>query len=725
MFVATKLKLNIGIVLVGFIVLLFVSYNKISSLQEDYDKYKNINTQMNYLKSILTSGLSVNSATFVYAFDPISDKIILDAQSELENIKEYTLKLSKSFFKKPHIYSEFINYSDSMFKLAKKNQYIDPPTANKLLKVWSPLRLEVLRTIKSLNKEQIKVLNVFKNNLASLFISILIMLSIIALITTVLSLLISKGIVSSLKLLEVSIENLSKGDSVVKIEIENKDETEIIAQHFNTYMNKMQSNIEQDKIVIEEVEKVIEKISVGLFNTKIKGRAHSKSTNTLVEAINKMIDSISLDLKLFCEILIAYGNSEFNHKIEQKKSVTGLVSSVLHGIKATGSTISDVLSLIDNANKQLHYASQELTVTANTLSASSNSQATALEQTAAAVEEVTSTISNNAQNTLKMSSYAKEVTHSVNNGKKLASQTEQSMDSISDEVTSISDAIAVIDQIAFQTNILSLNAAVEAATAGEAGKGFAVVAQEVRNLASRSADAAHQIKVLVQSAKDKALEGKNISSNMIEGYNILNDNITQTIELINEVANSSKEQQEAMIQINDAISSLDQTTQRNAKEASHISKMATNNEKLSENLQAAIDQTSFDKSAKRRVCDIEMIFKTTELKLNHINFKNSAFAQAKPGNNFKVIEHKSCALGKWINENEHRNFAKTKEWEELKIYHKNVHELVQDTVDLEAKSSLNSLVFESTAQIEDNMNKVFETFDKLKEVNCDLKLQKT
>ncbi|GKT31681.1 hypothetical protein ADUPG1_002087, partial [Aduncisulcus paluster] len=95
-----------------------------------------------------------------------------------------------------------------------------------------------------------------------------------------------------------------------------------------------------------------------------------------------------------------------------------------------------------------------------------------------------------------MATYAQTVTSSVSSGEALASQTTLAMDEINTEVTSINEAITVIDQIAFQTNILSLNAAVEAATAGEAGKGFAVVAQEVRNLASRSAEAANEIKKL-------------------------------------------------------------------------------------------------------------------------------------------------------------------------------------------------------------------------------------
>ena len=173
-----------------------------------------------------------------------------------------------------------------------------------------------------------------------------------------------------------------------------------------------------------------------------------------------------------------------------------------------------------------------------------------------------------------MSQLASNVTESALKGEKLANQTTDAMNEIDKEVNAINDAITVIDQIAFQTNILSLNAAVEAATAGEAGRGFAVVAAEVRNLASRSAEAAKEIKNLVETATKKADQGKRISEDMISGYKMLNENISQTIDLIKNVETSSKEQLAGIEQINDAISSLDQQTQQNAMVASQTYEVA-------------------------------------------------------------------------------------------------------------------------------------------------------
>ena len=158
------------------------------------------------------------------------------------------------------------------------------------------------------------------------------------------------------------------------------------------------------------------------------------------------------------------------------------------------------------------------------------------------------------------------------------------MEEINVKVTAINEAITIIDQIAFQTNILSLNAAVEAATAGEAGKGFAVVAAEVRNLANRSADAAREIKSLVEDANTKANEGKEISGEMIKDYEVLNNHISETINIIQDVSVASKEQMSGIEQINDTVTMLDRVTQENAIETNNITSIATEVSIMANNL---------------------------------------------------------------------------------------------------------------------------------------------
>ncbi|TLS91439.1 methyl-accepting chemotaxis protein, partial [Aliarcobacter thereius] len=238
-------------------------------------------------------------------------------------------------------------------------------------------------------------------------------------------------------------------------------------------------------------------------------------------------------------------------------------------------------SNIENGNL-LQENSHTMNRSVENLAAKANSQAASLEETAAALEEITSITKNNTQNAEKMAHLSKDVKESVVLGEGLANKTALSMDEINSKVEAINEAIEVIDQIAFQTNILSLNAAVEAATAGEAGKGFAVVAQEVRNLANRSAEAAREIKSLVENATSKTNEGKKISDEMRNGYNNLNTLIGETITIIQDVSQASREQLQGIEQINDAVSILDRVTQENSVEASNVSNIASQTLKMAQ-----------------------------------------------------------------------------------------------------------------------------------------------
>ncbi len=238
-------------------------------------------------------------------------------------------------------------------------------------------------------------------------------------------------------------------------------------------------------------------------------------------------------------------------------------------IVSTGVDIVESQMLTENKTNglTLQNSSEVLLQSMETLNVASLQAKGSLEETSEVLEKITQNVSFSSSQTQNMATLASEVTQGVNVGQQLAKQTNSAMDEIDTQVASINEAINIIDKIAFQTNILSLNAAVEAATAGQEGKGFAVVAQEVRNLAERSTQAAKEIKNLVLQATTKANDGKAIANEMILGYANLNTIVDKTMELITSVAQSAKEQQEGIVQINESVTLLHQQINANSQVA--------------------------------------------------------------------------------------------------------------------------------------------------------------
>ena len=345
-------------------------------------------------------------------------------------------------------------------------------------------------------------------------------------------------------------------------------------KNWNQQIKKFDKRTKDDMRVLGEIVLTADKVEQGIYKCRIKGDSDNPTISTLRNTLNKMLTSIDDATTRISRVVTSYTNDDFTDYIKVVDNYKDDMKLLMESINLLGKELGNSAKNNYDNGETLEESASTMTSSMNNLAEKANEQAASLEETAAALEEITSITRNNTQNATKMATLGQVVKKSVLSGEELASKTASSMDEINEKVKAINSAITVIDQIAFQTNILSLNAAVEAATAGEAGKGFAVVAQEVRNLANRSAEAAKEIKNLVEEANIKTNDGKLISSDMIEGYKELNKNISETINIIEDVSAASKEQMLGIEQINQTVNMLDRVTQENAFESNQIKEIS-------------------------------------------------------------------------------------------------------------------------------------------------------
>lgn len=226
--------------------------------------------------------------------------------------------------------------------------------------------------------------------------------------------------------------------------------------------------------------------------------------------------------------------------------------------------LGDSVQRVRDASLQIDIGSRELTAGNQHLAQRTESTATSLEQTAASMEELTATVKQNAQNAEQAHQLAKSVSDTADRGSEMVCYVIEKMRDISGSSSRIADILSVIDGIAFQTNILALNASVEAARAGEQGRGFAVVAGEVRNLASRSAEAAKEIRTLISDSHTHVGEGSELAQQAGETMDEIANEVMRMTKLMREIASASQEQSRGIEQVNIAVIQMDETAQQNA-----------------------------------------------------------------------------------------------------------------------------------------------------------------
>ncbi|WP_293798120.1 methyl-accepting chemotaxis protein [uncultured Pantoea sp.] len=257
---------------------------------------------------------------------------------------------------------------------------------------------------------------------------------------------------------------------------------------------------------------------------------------------------------------IAAGDLTQHILVEGRNEMSQLAGSLHEMQQSLVSTVGNVR----DGSDAIFTGASEIAAGNNDLSARTEEQAASLEQTAASMEQLTATVKQNAENARQASQLALSASDTARKGGEVVDGVVRTMQDIAGSSKKIADIISVIDGIAFQTNILALNAAVEAARAGEQGRGFAVVAGEVRNLAQRSAQAAKEIKGLIEDSVNRVNNGSQLVGTAGETMNDIVGAVTRVTDIMGEIASASDEQSRGIDQVGQAVTEMDRVTQQNA-----------------------------------------------------------------------------------------------------------------------------------------------------------------
>ncbi|MFC3656247.1 HAMP domain-containing protein [Xanthomonas hyacinthi] len=311
-----------------------------------------------------------------------------------------------------------------------------------------------------------------------------------------------------------------------------------------------------------EIKRMAAAAAAGDFSARGDAEHFQHDFRLMVQGLNAMMQASDVNLGKLSTLLQAIAAGDLSARMHGE--FHGVFASMRDDANATADQLADVVGRIQAVALSINTTTTEIATGNDDLSRRTEQQAASLEETAASMEELTSTVKQNAEHARQANQLAVGAAAVASQGGEVVGQVVATMSGIETSSRKIADIISVIDGIAFQTNILALNAAVEAARAGEQGRGFAVVASEVRTLAQRSANAAKEIKGLIDDSVTRVAEGSALVDRAGQTMQEIVSSVQRVTDIMGEISAASQEQSSGIEQINQTVTQMDEATQQNA-----------------------------------------------------------------------------------------------------------------------------------------------------------------
>jgi methyl-accepting chemotaxis protein len=350
----------------------------------------------------------------------------------------------------------------------------------------------------------------------------------------------------------------------------------------------------------------------GDFGGQVKTEARGELA-TLKQGVNTSLHHIADAIKSISEVVAAQASGDLTIKLPKGK-FKGELHDLKNAINYSSMKMNEVVNMAIDVSDIVSNAAKEVSQGSGDLSQRVQEQAASLEQTSATMDQMTSQLQSTTQNAQQATELALDVRQQAVQGVEIMTETIAAMQAIEDSSQRISDIVTLIDTIAFQTNLLALNAAVEAARAGEHGRGFAVVAGEVRSLAQKSAEAAKDIKGLIEETTQRINRGSDLAQRTGDTLNQINDAVADVAKRIEQIAGAAGEQAQGVQQVNQAIGQIDGVTQQNAALVEETTAAA---ESLSEQAQLLQKEMGFFKTDAHPTYDHQSEPSAYQAKLTH------------------------------------------------------------------------------------------------------------